>query len=97
MTDERTFRLDVISPTKIEYEGDVVSVTVEGTEGSMGILRDHAPLLTGLKKGKVKIKEPGNKMVYLELEGGLMEVRNNNVVVLTETYEKKLEVSCPTE
>lgn len=96
MMEERTFRLDVISPSKIEYEGDVVSVVADGTEGSMGVLRDHAPLLTELKKGKMKIKELGNKMVYLELEGGIMEVRNNNVVVLTETYEKKLEVSCPT-
>ncbi|MFQ5862558.1 MAG: ATP synthase F1 subunit epsilon [Candidatus Brocadiales bacterium] len=96
MTDERTFRLDVISPSRIEYEGDVVSVVAVGTEGSMGVLRDHAPLLTGLKKGTMRIKEPGDKMVYLELEGGFMEVRKNNVVVLTETYEKKLEVSCPT-
>lgn len=96
MTDEKTFRLDVISPAGIQYEGDVVSVVAEGTEGSMGILRDHAPLLTGLKKGILRVREPGDKMVYLELEGGIMEVRNNNVAVLTETYEKKLEVVCPT-
>ena len=96
MTNENTFRLDVISPVAIKYEGDVVSMVAEGTEGSMGILRDHAPLLTGLKKGILKIREPGDKMIYLELEGGIMEVRNNNVVVLTETYEKKLEIICPT-
>ncbi len=84
----KTFRLDVISPTGINYEGDVISVVAEGTEGSMGILRDHAPLLTGLKKGKFKIKEPGDKIIELELERGFMEVRKNNVVVLTETAAK---------
>ncbi|MCB7129345.1 MAG: ATP synthase F1 subunit epsilon [Candidatus Brocadiales bacterium] len=88
MTGENTFRLDVISPTGIQYEGDVVSVVAEGVEGSMGILHDHAPLLTWLNQGKFKIKEPGDKTVELELEGGFMEVRNNNVVVLTETKSK---------
>ncbi len=88
MTDENTFRLDVISPNGIQYEGDVVSVVAEGVEGSMGILHDHAPLLTWLKKGKFKIKEPGDKIIELELEGGFMEVRKNNVVVLTETATK---------
>ncbi|MEE9585011.1 MAG: ATP synthase F1 subunit epsilon [Candidatus Brocadiales bacterium] len=88
MTEERTFRLDVISPVGIVYEGDVTSVVAKGAEGSMGILRDHAPLLTWLKKGTFKIKESGDKVVDLELEGGFMEVRSNNVVVLTETPQK---------
>ncbi len=84
MTAEETFRLDVMSPTGIQYEGDVISVIAEGTEGSMGVLRNHAPLLTGLKKGAFQIKEPDGNTISLELEGGFMEVRNNKVVVLTD-------------
>ncbi|MHC4276091.1 MAG: ATP synthase F1 subunit epsilon [Planctomycetota bacterium] len=85
MTAENTFRLDVISPSGIQYEGNVISVIAEGTEGSMGVLRNHATLLTGLKKGAFTIKESGGNTVSLELEGGFMDVRNNSVVVLTET------------
>ncbi len=85
MTAENTFRLDVISPSGIQYEGDVISVIAEGTEGSMGVLPNHAALLTGLKKGAFTIKESGGNTVSLELEGGFMDVRNNSVVVLTET------------
>ncbi|MEE9487818.1 MAG: ATP synthase F1 subunit epsilon [Candidatus Brocadiales bacterium] len=88
MTAANTFRLDVISPSGVQYEGDVISVIAEGTEGSMGILHNHATLLTGLRKGAFTIKEPDGNTVSLELEGGFMDVRNNSVVVLTETAEK---------
>jgi F-type H+-transporting ATPase subunit epsilon len=86
---EKTFKLEVFSPEKTVYGGDVISIVALGTEGSMGILYGHAPLLTELKKGPLKILEPDNKTLHLTLDGGFMEVKQNKVVILTDAGERK--------
>ena len=81
---EKTFKLEVLSPERPVYKGDVVSIMAEGSEGFLGILYGHAPLLTTLKKGLLKIKEPGEKVSHLVIDSGFMEVKQNHVVILTE-------------
>lgn len=88
---EKTFKLEVLSPQQPVYTGEVTGIVVEGTEGSMGILYGHAPLLTGLKKGTLKIKEPGEKVLYLTAEGGFMEVKQNHVLIFTEAATRRQE------
>lgn len=89
----KTFKLEVLTPLKPVYRGEVTSIVVEGTEGFLGVLHGHCPLLTGLKKGLLKVEEPGEKVFYLTIDGGFMEVKQNRAVVLTESASKKEEVT----
>ena len=51
----------------------------------MGVLHGHCPLFTGLKKGLLKVEEPGEKVFHLTIDGGFLEVKQNRAVVLTES------------
>ena len=77
--------LELITPDKKIYSGDVKSVQLPGTEGSFGILNNHAPLISSLKKGKVKILDNMNLDQLFDINGGVVEVLNNNIIVLAES------------
>lgn len=81
---EKTFRLEIITPEKVIYSGDVLSIIAPGSEGYMGVLPRHAPLVTSLKAGSLKIKEPQQKEVIFNLISGFMEVRGDRVDVLVD-------------
>lgn len=83
----KQINLEVITPSKIAYNGDVKSVTVPGTLGSFQILFNHAPIISSLEVGKIKIVDTeGNEKVFAT-SGGTVEVRNNKVLVLAESFE----------
>ena len=63
------------------YDGKADLVTVPGTSGSIGILNNHAPLVSSLKKGEVKVIL-NEKEEFFKINGGVVEVSQNNVVVL---------------
>ena len=71
----------IITPDKSLYDGKADLVTVPGTSGSIGILNNHAPLVSSLSKGEVKIVL-GNKEEFFKIDGGVVEVLKNSVVVL---------------
>lgn len=75
-------RLEIISPEKKLFEGEASSVTVPAVDGSLGILDNHAPLISSLKKGTVEIKGSSNS--NFEINGGVVEVLQNKVVILAE-------------
>lgn len=75
-------RLEIISPEKKLFEGEANSVTVPAVDGSLGILDNHAPLISALKKGTVEIKGSSNS--NFEINGGVVEVLKNKVVILAE-------------
>lgn len=75
--------LEIISPDEQIYSGEVSSIIVPGIDGSMGILNNHAPMITTLKDGKVIIQgAEGEKEV--EVKGGVLEVLKNKVVILAD-------------
>ena len=74
--------LEIVSPEKKLYGGDIKALKVPGSNGSFGILRDHAPLISILKKGKIKITDKNDKEELLEINGGVIEVLKNNIVIL---------------
>lgn len=76
-------KLEILTPDKKIFEGEVKSVTVPGTVGSFEILNDHAPIISTLDDGKIIIRNGGKEDVYL-VKGGVVEVLNNNVIVLAE-------------
>lgn len=77
--------VEIITPEKKLYSGDAKAVTLPGSDGSLGILNNHAPLITSLKKGIVKVTEqPSNSVVNFDIKGGVVEVLNNKVIILAE-------------
>ncbi len=78
--------LEVITPERRVYEDDVDMVIAPGSEGYLGILPHHAPLLTALGPGEFRVKKGGVEEV-LAVFGGFMDVRADRVVVLTEAAE----------
>lgn len=76
--------LEIMTPGKKVYSGDVEAVKLPGADGSFGILNNHAPIIASLKKGVVKITEKNNKVENFEINGGVVEVQNNKIIVLAE-------------
>ena len=74
--------LEIRSPEKKVFEGDVDAVQLPGIDGSFQILNQHAPLISALKKGKITIHQNKNDKSFFEIEGGFVEVLNNKVSVL---------------
>jgi F-type H+-transporting ATPase subunit epsilon len=77
-------RLEIITPDKKLFEDDVKSVILPGIDGSFGILDNHAPLISALKKGEVKATDNNSTHHKFEINGGVVEVLNNKVIVLAE-------------
>ena len=73
--------VQIITPDKNLYDGKADLVTVPGTSGSIGILNNHAPLVSPLKKGDVKVIL-NEKEEFFQINGGVIEVSKNKVVVL---------------
>jgi len=76
--------LEILTPDKKIYEGEVRSVTVPGTMGSFEILNNHAPIISTMEDGKVIVRTGAKEEVFL-VKGGVVEVLNNNVMVLAES------------
>lgn len=76
-------KLQVITPDKLAYEGEVTAVTVPGSAGSFQILKGHAAIVSTLEDGKVIIKKDGVEEVII-INGGVVEVKDDNIIVLAE-------------
>ena len=83
--------LEVITPERKVYEDDVDMVIAPGSEGYLGILPHHAPLLTSLGPGEFRVKKGGVEEV-LAVFGGFMDVRPDRVIVLTDAAEPAEEI-----
>lgn len=83
--------IEVITPERKVYEDDVDMVIAPGSEGYLGILPHHAPLLTGLGPGEFRVKKGGTEEV-LAVFGGFMDVRGDRVIVLTDSAERPEEI-----
>ena len=88
----KSFRLEVLTPQKSAFSGGVVSFTAPGTEGGFEVLHDHAPFLTTITVGEVKMQfEDGGEAIY-STSGGFVEVSKNSVIFLADTIERKDEI-----
>lgn len=82
-------KVEIITPDKQLFKGEATYVGVPGIDGALGFLNNHAPLITVLKAGQVKVTtDPGSgtgvtELVF-EVKGGVVEVNKNKVVVLAE-------------
>ncbi len=85
-------QLEVITPSKAAYKGKVISVTVPGTLGNFQILSNHAPIMSSLEIGVIKIVEDNNKELIFATSGGTVEVVDNKITILAESFESKDEI-----
>lgn len=77
-------KLEILTPDKKVYEGEVTAVTVPGTMGSFQILKDHAPIISTLEDGPVIIKSNNAGEETFVIKGGVVEVLKNKIIVLAE-------------
>lgn len=75
--------LEILTPDKKIFEGEVTSVTVPGAMGSFEILNNHAPIISILDDGKVIVRSAGKEQKFYT-KGGVVEVIGNKVIVLAE-------------
>ncbi|MBN2215729.1 MAG: ATP synthase F1 subunit epsilon [Bacteroidales bacterium] len=74
--------IEIITPEKRLYQGKVKLVKVPGSKGSFEILHNHAPIISTLDKGTIKIVSDEDGTVNIDIEGGIIEVMSNNIIVL---------------
>ena len=80
-------KLKIVSPEQIEFDGEVVSVLVPGSQGQFEILNDHAPIISTLDKGMVEYGLPNGEKAQLMILGGFVEVQQNVVSLCVEVNE----------
>ncbi|MFQ6122024.1 MAG: F0F1 ATP synthase subunit epsilon [Dehalococcoidales bacterium] len=86
-----SIRLDIVTAERVVYAEDVDIVVAPGVEGQLGILPHHAPLMTTLRAGELRVKKGGEE-VSLAISGGFLEVRPDKVVVLADAAERAEEI-----
>jgi F-type H+-transporting ATPase subunit epsilon len=78
-------QVEIITPDTTLFSGeDVHLVQLPGIGGSFEVLNHHAPLISVLKQGSVKVEEKGKSTQYFEIKGGVVEVLQNKVLILAE-------------
>ena len=77
-------KLEIITPDKKLYEGEVKYASFPGSEGSFGVLNGHAPMISTLKSGNIEVVEENNTNQSFAVKGGVVEILKNKVIVLAE-------------
>jgi F-type H+-transporting ATPase subunit epsilon len=80
-------RIDIITPDKKVYEGDIKSVRVPGKKGSFQVLKDHAPIISTLESGLVTVVDQDGAQKVFEVTGGVIEVKANKIILLADSVK----------
>ncbi len=83
-----TIHLDIVSAEKEFFSGIVELVVATGSMGEIGVVFGHAPLLTQLKPGEVRVTLPGGKVEIFYISGGMLEIQPGIVTVLADEAER---------
>ncbi|MBP6875386.1 MAG: F0F1 ATP synthase subunit epsilon [Candidatus Eisenbacteria bacterium] len=87
-----TFRIRLLTPERSVLEKDIVHLQARGSEGFLGILAHHAPLLTALAPGPLTIRKVDGNTEVFAVSGGMLEVSNNQATVLADAVERAGEI-----
>src|SRR6201988_340622 len=85
MAEQNTIHVDIVSAEGELFSGEATMVFATGLEGDLGIAPRHAPLLTLLKPGEVRVQTPDGKEQHFFVGGGALEVQPNKITVLADT------------
>ena len=77
-------QLEIITAESQLYFGEVTSVKLPGMDGEFEILNNHAPVISTLNKGVIRVIDDNNKIENFEVNGGVIEMQNNKIIVLAD-------------
>ena len=77
-------KLEILTPEKKIFSGEVVSVQVPGSSGKFQMLNTHAPIVSSLEKGEIKITDLEKKELVFDIKSGVVEMKNNTIIILAE-------------
>ncbi|MBM3162708.1 MAG: ATP synthase F1 subunit epsilon [Chlorobi bacterium] len=81
---DKGFQIDIVTPQQLFFSGEITSVTAPGQDGLFQVLKNHAPLLSALKNGKVKLVLADRSEKSFTISDGFFEVSGNKAILLTE-------------
>jgi F-type H+-transporting ATPase subunit epsilon len=84
-------QLEIVTPEKLAYEGEVDSVVLPGSQGELGVLPHHAPLVSTLGAGELRLRSGGSEESFA-IVGGFLQVLPDKVVVMAETADMASEI-----
>jgi F-type H+-transporting ATPase subunit epsilon len=86
-----SLKLDIVTAERVVYSEEVDAVIAPGIEGQLGILPHHAPLMTTLQAGELRVRRAGGEE-ELAISGGFLEVRPDRVIILADSAERADEI-----
>lgn len=89
---EKIYHLEIVTPRGMVFNSEVVSFSAPGVVGGFQVLHSHAPFLSALKIGEVKVIDANGTEYRYATSGGFVEVRDNKVILLAETAERADEI-----
>ncbi len=76
--------IEIVTPDTTIFTGEITLAQLPGLNGSFEIMHNHAPLISVLKKGRIKLIDPQKQVKYFDVNGGVVEVLKNKILVLAE-------------
>lgn len=89
---DKPYRLEIVTPRKIIFSGEVLSFSAPGVTGGFQVLAQHAPLLSETGIGAIKLTTKDGQEIRYATSGGFVEVKNNSLVMIAETIENVEEI-----
>ncbi len=80
-------KIEIITPDRKVFEGDIKSIRVPGKKGSFQVLKDHAPIISTLDNGTVIMVDQEDREKRFEINGGVIEVKMNKIILLAESVK----------
>lgn len=88
----KALELEVVTPARTVLREQARSIILPGTDGHLGIMADHRPLVAGLQPGVLQYGEPGREKARMAIGGGFVEVADNRVTILADSAELAEEI-----
>ncbi len=88
----KELNLEIVTPSKTAYIGNILSLSVPGSAGAFQVLYNHAPIISSLEIGVIKIIESNNNEIIFATSGGTIEVLDNRILILAESLENSIEI-----
>lgn len=77
--------LEIITPDKKVFEGEIKLIQLPGSKGAFEMLKNHAPIISTLDKGRIKIQDLSGRELFFDVDGGIVENKANRIIVLVES------------
>jgi F-type H+-transporting ATPase subunit epsilon len=90
-----TFHVELVTPQRTVFSGEVTAVTVPGVEGPFQVLVNHAPIVSALEVGDIRILDTSNHEMHFATAGGFAEMRKNSMTIIADSAEPVDDIDMP--